>query len=509
MRPVVVVFLTAGYLLAQDQTAQISGTVVDAHTRQPVSKATVNLNYLGGVNLNNLTGPFAADHGIQAASTDATGTFSFDALPEGRYVLTTTHQGYPQLAKRPHRIVEIKSGEKASSITLELIPGAVITGHVADEDGDPLPGCFVQAVHSRRQGGGSNSDQDGEYRIHGLAPGKYALSVRCGNAVFAPRPFSAGPDPPPSLAYAMQYYPLAADAKSAQPIDLAPGVEKPGVDFRVRTTPITQIHGSISSSGADWRAAGGLNVQLIPIGGEDSETYGSPFNPEKGLFEFSTVFPGSYYLLAMSFGDPASRVFAIERIEVKDHPVEVVLTLSHGVDLAGSVSIEDNNSANKVPLNQIQVHVEPEPQLRMLGLAQAQVKDDGTFVIKSVPLGHWKLRLISQQAYLKSAWLGSTDITQTAFDVTTASEALRIAAGTNMGTLTGTAPAGELVYAASDDRMQHQVQADPTGRFTLPQLPPGKYRVGVADPLSPAPDEGGQEITIHEGETVTVDLKQN
>jgi hypothetical protein len=81
-------FAAIGYLIgiaaAQNQTGQITGTVIDAATRQPVKHATVDLNFLtvGG-------------HANQAASTDATGAFSFDGLPEGRYFLTATHgRGY-------------------------------------------------------------------------------------------------------------------------------------------------------------------------------------------------------------------------------------------------------------------------------------------------------------------------------------------------------------------------------------------------------------------------------
>jgi hypothetical protein len=139
------------------------------------------------------------------------------------------------------------------------------------------------------------------------------------------------------------------------------------------------------------------------------------------------------------------------------------------------------------------------------------VKEDGTFVIKSVPGGRWKLLAFGPQMYLKSAWLGNTEITHTAFDVSAGTEALRVVLGTAVGAITGTAPAGEMVYAATEDPTQGQrvVQADQTGRFTLPQVPPGKYRVGVTDPGSPIPAEGGEEITVKEGETVTVDVKQN
>jgi hypothetical protein len=67
-----------------------------------------------------------------------------------------------------------------------------------------------------------------------------------------------------------------------------------------------------------------------------------------------------------------------------------------------------------------------------------------------------------------------------------------------------------MLYVTNDDpsQGQHMTQVDQTGRFTLPQLPPGKYRVGVTDPGVPVPEEGGQSVTIKEGETATVDVKQ-
>ena len=37
----------------------------------------------------------------------------------------------------------------AASVTVELVPGAAISGHIVDEDGDPLPGCMVE-VHSAK-----------------------------------------------------------------------------------------------------------------------------------------------------------------------------------------------------------------------------------------------------------------------------------------------------------------------------------------------------------------------
>jgi hypothetical protein len=139
----------------------------------------------------------------------------------------------------------------------------------------------------------------------------------------------------------------------------------------------------------------------------------------------------------------------------------------------------------------------------------AQVTGDGVFVIKSVLPSRYRVYVNGPQVYLKSVWLGSNDVTHTAFEVSAGTEALRIVVSTNLGVISGTAPAGEMGYAVTDDLVFRTAEADQAGRFTLPRLPPGKYRVGVTDPGLPPPDEGGQEVTVHEGETVTVDVKQN
>ncbi len=497
-------FAAIGYLIgiaaAQDQTGQITGSVVDAATRQPVKKATVNLNFLT-----------VAGHANQAASTDATGAFSFDGLPEGRYLLTATHQNYPQGSRQTRKSVEIKAGEHAGSISLELTPGAVITGHVFDEDGDPLPGCYVQAnvpANPNQPGGGSNDNQEGDYRIHDLPPGKYVISAHCNYPAFTPRPFSAGPNPPVSLAYPVQYYPLAPDPKSAQAIDLAPGVEKPGVDFRLRPMPVTQVRGVISG-GADLRPDNGLRIRLVPIDRWGPGEMDPPFDPQKGTFECQWVFPGSYYLVATSNGDASTRASGFERIDVKDRPVETMLTLARGADLAGTLTVDGDNSGNQVPLTQIQIRL-GQDQLFGGDMNVAQVTGDGAFVIKSVLPSRYRVYVNGPQVYLKSAWLGNTDVTHTTFEVSAGSEALRIVVSANLGTISGTAPAGEMVYAVTDDLVFRTAQADQAGRFTLPQVPPGKYRVGLTGgPGMPLPEEGGQEVTVHEGETVTVDVKQN
>jgi hypothetical protein len=62
-----------------------------------------------------------------------------------------------------------------------------------------------------------------------------------------------------------------------------------------------------------------------------------------------------------------------------------------------------------------------------------------------------------------------------------------------------------------EDNPQQQgwnsTRIDSNGQFTLPSLAPGKYRIAVGDVGAGMPEEGGQELTVHEGETVTIEVK--
>jgi hypothetical protein len=500
--------------VAQDQTGGISGTVVDAVTHQPVKKAVVNLNSAGGFG-----GPGQQNAQSHSATTDAIGMFSLGSLPPGHYTLNAQQQNYPQGRGGARKTVEVKAGDTAGPVTLELIPGASVTGRVADEDGDPLTGCDVQAHQAKHPDQGAQyrqsvPNENGEYRLFAMPPGKYIFSVNCQAAPFQPRPLSAGPDPPATLAYPEQFYPLASDAKSAQTVELAAGTEKSGVDFRMRPAAITQVRGKISADIDDWHAQP-LILQLVPADSSTERVLGAhSFNPEKDTFEFPKVFPGVYLLAASTPGDPEKRIGTVQRIEVKDRPVEITLQLTRGIDLSGSIEIEDNSSGNNNKISPSQIHIQfvPERPMGVGGLA-TQVKDDGTFTLRSVFPARYRLTANGPFVFVKSVWLGSTDVTGQALDLLDgAAEPIRIVLSTNTGTITGTAPAGQIVYASSveDDFRVRNVRSaapDQTGRFTLSNVPPGKYRVFATDPDVPPDDEGGQEVIVHEGETVSVEVK--
>jgi hypothetical protein len=498
-----------------DQTGNVSGTVTDAVTHMPVKKAVVSINP---------TGNPARNQGPASTVTDASGAFTISNLQAGQYRLTIQHQNYPQARfGGVGKSVEIKAGESASSVNVELIPGAAVSGHIVDEDGDPVSNCHVQIQRAKGldQGvqmlGGPGINQDGEYRLFGLAPGKYILSAQCHNGVFQPRPFSSGTDPPPSRAYPTQYYPLTTDAKGAQAVELTAGNEKSGIDFQMTPAAVTQVRGVFSPGGADWHGAN-LNMQLISLAeqgmnGFGMNNLGAMPNLEKGTFDFRQVFPGSYMLIAFSQVEEEKRVGAWQRVDVSDKPVDLTLELKHAMELSGKVEIESTGNPNvKIMPNQINLQLMPQGQMFLPG-SQTQVSDDGTFTMKGVLPAPWRLHGNVPFGFVKAVWIGSTDVTNVPMDLSGgAAGPLKVVVSTNTATIRGSAPAGQMVMAQridQDMRFQGNMAAttDQNGQYTFGGLAPGKYRLMLTDAGGPMPDEGGQEITVREGETVTADLK--
>jgi protocatechuate 3,4-dioxygenase beta subunit len=512
------------------QTGKIAGVVVDSASHQPVKKASVAIIFLG--DMTGIANASSQKEGPHNLITDASGAFAFNDLSPGHYQLIVTNQNYPQARMGGvHKIVQLTAVDSAATVTMELIPGAAVTGHVVDEDGDPLTNCNIQphAAKDFNQGiammHNSVARDDGSYRIYGIPPGKYTITAQCTDAVFQPRPLSEGPDPPPSAAYPMQFYPAASDIQSAQIVDLLPGTEKSGVDFQIRPVPVTHIHGTLVAGSADWRGRDNLQIQLAPFDPRALRSMfagGAQIDPKDGTFEFRQVFPGSYRVVVYSQDfsarpgppDASNRVGAIARVDVANKPIELSLQLHRAVDISGTVEIErSNNAAEPLTSGQINIQLTSENQFGP-GPTPTQVNDDGTFTIKSVSPGEWRIRLNGPAAFAKSVRLGADDVTNQPLDLTSGSAGpLHIVVSNNTATVRGTAPAGRMLFAAriDDDDFnfgwQQGTQVDPSGQFVMPGLAPGKYRIVAGEIGGPMPEEGGQEVIVAEGETATIDIK--
>jgi protocatechuate 3,4-dioxygenase beta subunit len=169
-------------------TAVVAGTVVtdDADAR-PVRHARVTLN--GAEPFDGMT-----------TITDDHGRFAFGGLPAGRFELAASKDGWVTSAygaKRPLRpgtSLPVANGQTVD-VTVRLVRGAVITGLLLDNTGQPSVGTTVRAMRYavidgqrrlRPSRASVTTDDRGVYRIYGLAPGEYVVGATCKPSYFGP-----------------------------------------------------------------------------------------------------------------------------------------------------------------------------------------------------------------------------------------------------------------------------------------------------------------------------------
>ena len=160
-------------------TGIIRGRVLRLDNGQPLGKVRVDIRATGVRDL-------------PVTTTDEKGQYELKALPAARYTLSAYKGGFVTLEygqrrpNEPGRPVELAAGEVLDRIDFSLPSGGVIAGHVLDDAGEPMAGAIVQALRPRyvkgvRQLSAGPSrditDDLGQFRLFGLAPGGYVLSA--------------------------------------------------------------------------------------------------------------------------------------------------------------------------------------------------------------------------------------------------------------------------------------------------------------------------------------------
>src|SRR5207253_2182586 len=160
------------------------------------------------------------------AVSESDGTFTFRNLDPGRYTMYASKNGFANqsygsrgAAMGTGSTITLSPGQSLKDISFALTPHGVVTGRVIDDDGEPMSGVSIQVLRSMFRNGKrqtvpmnqASTNDLGEYRMFGLAPGRYFVMAK-----FIPRGMmgDAGAD----LAYQPVYYPNAGDLGAAGPL---------------------------------------------------------------------------------------------------------------------------------------------------------------------------------------------------------------------------------------------------------------------------------------------------
>ena len=402
----------------------IEGSVMNDVTREPVRKAQVTL------------GAFTP------AVTDAGGRFVFRNLQPGNYQLLAQHPEFPPpiSSARPPVMVTLAQDEQKRDIVIPLSPGASLSGRVLDEDGKPLPGCFIQALQFQtvptgrilNNPRGASADDRGQYRLYGLARGHYYFFAQCPREIPAPHPFvrRGSVTDLPELIYAPAFYPGSPNLSGAARVMLNAGADLRGFDFQMRVISGVAVRGTLT--GDPEALNHNLNVQLISREASLGNIlrYGGELNPERRTFRIGRVPPGAYNLLATA----QDKHFAYQAkvpIDIGARPPEPIeLALVSGGELSGSIEFDGDLPA---VLENLQVRLTSLDSENGGQVHNAKVEKGGIFSLAGVLPGRFRLTVDGLPGYVKSLSCGDRQVSPYDFNVApNASGTMRVVASTKM-----------------------------------------------------------------------------
>lgn len=481
------------------ELCRVEGVVRNAVTGEPLRKAMVRLGAPGGSNPNSI---------IQA-STDEEGHFAIQDVKTGVYQMWAEKVGFVKVeygaagAGRPGSLLSLEKGKRVSDLEFRLQPHGVITGRVVDEDGEPLVSAIVQALGLRQGRGtqelevaGSALTNDlGEYRIHGILPGRYYLAVNHFAAVqrsvvggFAriERAADAGENP-------ITYYPGTPEWSGATAVRVTAGAPLHGMNIQLRKVATFRIRGRVS--GVSTREGGGqLDVQ--PQGDaavralvRKIETWRAP----DGDFEVSGLLPGTYILSARHWDAlQAKHLMGREVVVITRRDAEgVTLTLGRGAPVRGTVRTEEGLALG---WQSLLVMFHPREVAASQSYTYASVKKDAVFEIPEAGIDHYSISVsgMPEGFFVKRVQVGEVDVLRDGLRVVGSPvEGLDVVLSSKGSEVSGVAvnadgkPVGRATVlldpqfggAGRRSEIQKTVETGADGRFRFRGVTPGEYRL--------------------------------
>jgi hypothetical protein len=471
MRTLALLLFANVAVLAQPapKNCSLDGTVVNSVTGAPVPRARVALA--------------SGDDDTSVVETDAAGKWSFDHIACGEVSIGASRIGFLPMkqASRASQIRPLSADAPVHGLKLALSPQAVIAGHVFNAEGDPLPGAKITLMISRIVSGlrglqastSALSNDLGEYRFAGLAAGKYLLCAHAGMDDFAK---ATGAKP-----YGEECYPGPIEAGAPSALNVRGGSETTA-DFVLPRLAAVQIRGTVS--GSPERVP--VMVELDHNTGRTLSTGLSASVSPDGTFVMKNVPPGSYTLVAKTNLFPMDRpLTARATLEVGNHDLEgVQLHLDYGVDVHGTIKV----------LSGVQVHID-EPKYSIFlkprdepYTPNAEMDGNNTnFTFKDVmPGNYWIGVSATAPLYVKSATMGSRDISDTEFTIGSGSGTMEVILSDDTGAVEGDissddGPVAAFLYLERAGARTINVHVGPSGHFKIDSIPPGDYTIYAWD----------------------------
>jgi protocatechuate 3,4-dioxygenase beta subunit len=469
---------------------RIAGTVVNAETGMPVRGAMVAI----------LT---VEDNSTFASTeTDGEGRFALERLPAGKFQLTASKRGYLTSLYEQHEnfdsAIVTGADQETGKVVFKLTPGAVLSGVVTGDGGDPVASATVMLFKKPEghgpaavveEAGSETTDDTGAYEFTGLEAGEYWVAV---NAVpwYATRDGGGGnraraPETEQQealdVAYPLTYFDSTTEEGSATPIELSGG-SRQEANVSLHAVPALHITLPIPS---------GPERTPVPIPSIMQMVFGRP------------VGSGNFDLVSNGSGGPAIEGLAPGQYEIQqgEPPRMAITNLAASQQLdpdAGEAAVEVKGTivdARGAPLKDAIAILNP--LKGTAGSVPGQDAQRGAFRFEAIPPGEWRLQIDSPAgtAVLPIIAVTENGKTQAGDKVTVGEQpvSLRVMVSVNAARVEGFARrdgkgvAGVMVVLVPKDpaampSLVRRDESDSDGSFGLLNVAPGNYTVvAIAD----------------------------
>lgn len=297
----------------------------------------------------NTTVPFAPTF---KATTDKDGKYRAE-VPQGSYVIAPVAPALviAHINNSSGQSVIVNEGENIEGIDFDLMRGGVITGKVTDADGQPIVEESVNLQAADRPGGSPyhvtssfQTDDRGVYRIFGIRPGRYKVSVGQ-ESVY--RGVGRG-----SRSLPTTFHPDASEAAQAGVIEVGEGSEATSIDITVgRTREGFAVSGRVIE-GETGKPVSNVAISLTKITVIDKNTttgYGGQTdirsNPD-GAFRLEKLPPGRYSISIQPEPESNLKVAPVT-VDVIDQDITgLLIKTAAGASLSGTVVLEESRGPN-------------------------------------------------------------------------------------------------------------------------------------------------------------------
>ena len=482
------------------QTASISGRV------------TIDGKGVAGVTVAASTSSSPLDNRTVAkTTTDDDGKYQLTGLAAGQFTITPLAKafvvGTSGAFKQVGQSITVGEGETITKIDFALVRGGVITGRITDTDGRPVIGELVNVVAKDVPDAGrpvtmfdgprNKTDDRGIYRVYGLSPGNYKVSI--GQAANASSVAIMGMG---GSQYTKTFYPGVAEEGKATILEINEGTEISNIDIVARKSgrgfavsgrvvdaesgqPVPNVFVVHSLFNEGTQQLGGMNFS-----GSQTDA--------NGKFRIENVQPGHYVAYMLATGEGTTSYSDQTPFDVSDGEVSgVEIKVHNGATISGVAIIENNFDPTVASLLQtVSIVAFSSTKGGTPSFSRGQINANGSFSFSGLAPGKVQINVIGFPTPPKGLTLVRTEVDgieqREGIEVNAGSKitGVRLVFAYGTGSIrgevrseSGTLPAGQtlqvVIRSTTGAARPFNGGVDARGHFVVENVPPGTYEMSV------------------------------